>query len=102
MNEEFFNRRISSVAPIKSASESKITFVTDSKHKASLANSHAGAVIVNKSKEGLNIPQLIVPDVNKALVEVLKIFAPKLKSQTLVFIRLRLLQKVQKLEKMYQ
>lgn len=79
-DEGSFNRRINSVAPIKSAIETNITFVSDSKHKAALADSHAGAVIVSENIKQLHIPQLIVPDVNKALIEVLKIFAPVLKS----------------------
>ncbi len=76
---KLFARRINSISPIKSATESSVTFVSDSKHKAHIAESRAGAVIVFESIEDLEIPQLIVGNVNKALIDVLKIFAPKLK-----------------------
>jgi UDP-3-O-[3-hydroxymyristoyl] glucosamine N-acyltransferase len=77
-----FSRQINSVAPIKSALVNNITFITDDKHKAALMVSQAGAVIVSKQIENLEMPQLIVNNVNKALIEVLNIFAPKLKKHT--------------------
>ena len=79
-NDKFFSSRISSVAPIKSANKNNVTFVADDKHKASIRDSQAGAVIVSKSIENLEMPQLIVDNVNKALIEAMKILAPKLKT----------------------
>jgi UDP-3-O-[3-hydroxymyristoyl] glucosamine N-acyltransferase len=76
---KLFSRQINSVAPIKSALKNHITFITDDKHKAALLESQAGAVIISKQIENLEMPQLIVSNVNKALIEVLTIFAPKLK-----------------------
>ena len=77
---ELFSHKISSVAPIKSANKSNITFIADDKYRSGIAESQAGAVIVSKKIDGLKIPQLIVNNVNKTLIEVLKIFAPKLKA----------------------
>jgi len=70
---------ISAVGGVESAGENEITFITDDKHIAKLANSRAGAVIVAKRIEGLAKPQLIVKNVDVALIEALKVFAPKLK-----------------------
>jgi len=75
-------RQIIAVCPINTADENEVTFVTDDKHKASLIQSHAGAVIVSARIEGLDKPQLIVKNVNAALIETLKIFAPGLKTAT--------------------
>ncbi|MBN1974139.1 MAG: UDP-3-O-(3-hydroxymyristoyl)glucosamine N-acyltransferase [Sedimentisphaerales bacterium] len=74
-------RKIKSVAPIKSANQSNVTFITDDRHKAAITDSKAGAVIVSKSIDGLDMPQLIVNNINKALIEVMKIFAPTIKVQ---------------------
>ena len=77
---EDFNRRISAVGPVKAANEDEVTFVADKKHQTALNASHAGGVIVSKRIEGLDKPQLIVKNVNEALIEVLNIFAPKIKT----------------------
>jgi UDP-3-O-[3-hydroxymyristoyl] glucosamine N-acyltransferase len=69
---------ICSVGPIASADEATLTFLAVEKHLASLKTSRAGAVIVAKAVEGLSKPQLVVKNVNAALIEALKIFAPKL------------------------
>jgi UDP-3-O-[3-hydroxymyristoyl] glucosamine N-acyltransferase len=79
-NAEEKGRQISAVSPVKAAGESEVTFVTDDKHKAALSQSRAGAVIVSERIDGLDKPQLIVEDVNAALIETLRIFAPRLKS----------------------
>jgi len=72
--------QIFAVCPIKAAGENDVTFIADDKHKASISDSHAAAVIVSARIEGLDKPQLIVKNVNAALIETLKIFAPKLKA----------------------
>lgn len=71
---------ISAVEPVDAAADSDITFVTDDKHRAALEKSGAGAVLVAKRIEGLRMPQLIVENVEAALIEVLSIFAPRLKA----------------------
>jgi UDP-3-O-[3-hydroxymyristoyl] glucosamine N-acyltransferase len=81
-NTNEFGRQITAVSPVKAAGESEVTFVTDDKHKTALDQSHAGAIIVSARIEGIDKPQLIVKNVNAALIETLKIFAPKLKAVT--------------------
>jgi UDP-3-O-[3-hydroxymyristoyl] glucosamine N-acyltransferase len=72
-------REIAAVGPIEAAGESEVTFITNDKHLALLTKSRAGAVIVGRRVDGFDRPQLIVKDVNTALIEALNIFAPKLK-----------------------
>jgi UDP-3-O-[3-hydroxymyristoyl] glucosamine N-acyltransferase len=69
---------IRSVGPLASADQNTLTFVTGDKYLAGLKTSGAGAVIISKAVEGLSKPQLVVKNVNAALIEALKIFAPKL------------------------
>ncbi len=76
------SKEITGVGPVMTAGENEVTFVSSKKHKAALAGSGAGAVIVPECIEGLNKPQLVVANVNAALIEVLNIFAPKIKKVT--------------------
>lgn len=71
---------IGSVGPVDAAGAGDVTFLTNDKHRAALEGSGAGAVILSKRLDGLKKPQLIVKDVNAALIEALTIFAPKMKS----------------------
>ena len=79
---------IRSVGPVASAELTTLTFLTSDKYLAELKSrpamggTRAGAVIVGKPVDGLSIPQLVVKNVNAALIESLKIFAPKLKPPT--------------------
>ena len=75
-------RHITAVCSIKAAGENEVTFITDDKHKAAIEKSRAGAVIVSAHIEGLDKPQLIVKDVNSALIEALSTFAPRLTTAT--------------------
>ncbi len=70
---------VNSVGPIKTADVNTLTFITNEKHKHLSVNSKAAAVITGEYLEELQIPQLIVKDVNVALIEALKLFAPVLK-----------------------
>jgi len=81
-NSSDFNREITAVSPVTAAEESEISFITDDKHKTALSQSNAGAVIVSARIEDINKPQLIVKNVNAALIETLRIFAPELKTAT--------------------
>ena len=74
---------IRSVGPVGSADQATLTFLADEKHRASLKDSCAGAVIVNKAIDGFSPPQLLVKNANVALIEALKIFAPKLQPAVL-------------------
>ena len=71
---------ITAVATVSAAHESEVTFITGDKHIAGLEKSCASAVIVPRQIEGLTKPQLIVKNVNAALIETLNIFAPELKA----------------------
>lgn len=71
---------IRSVATIDAACADQVTFVSDIKHLAKLKSSKAGAVMVSERVEGLDMPQLIVTDMHKSLIDVLEIYAPRLKS----------------------
>ena len=70
---------VNCVSPIGSAVENEVTFVSSSKHAAGLKDSKAGAAIVSEYVEGFHGPQLVVKNVDAALIEALKIFAPELK-----------------------
>ncbi len=84
---------ISAVGPVETAGESTVTFIrdperygvrsgilTDARHIPKLEKSRAGAVIVAGRIEGLAKPQLIVKNVNAALIKALNVFAPKLRA----------------------
>lgn len=73
------DKPITAVHPIDTAGETDVTFVTSDKHKAALDRSRAGAILVSTHLEEISKPQLIVKNVNAALIEVLNLFAPKLK-----------------------
>ncbi len=70
-------QRITGIQPLDAAGDGDVTFVTDARHAAAAAKSGAAAVIVAKPIEGLRQPQLVVKDVNAALIETLTLFAPK-------------------------
>jgi len=71
---------IRAVGPIDAAGADEITFAGDDKHRAAVATSAAGAVIVSSPIDGLDRPQLVVDNVDAALIEVLGLFAPKLRA----------------------
>jgi len=71
--------QIKAVGPIESAGQEEVTFVKDKKRISELGECGAGAVIVGERIESLTKPQLIVENVDVALIEALNIFAPKLK-----------------------
>jgi UDP-3-O-[3-hydroxymyristoyl] glucosamine N-acyltransferase len=66
------------VGPVASADQTALTFITDDRFLDDLKKSRAGACIAAKPVEGLLMPQLVVKNVNSALIEALKIFVPKL------------------------
>jgi len=69
---------IEGVGAVESASERQLTFVTDARHAAKVVSSAAGAVITSRRIDGLPMPQLIVKDVDVALIAALHAFAPVL------------------------
>jgi UDP-3-O-[3-hydroxymyristoyl] glucosamine N-acyltransferase len=72
--------QISAVGAVGTACENDVTFITNDKHIPQLKKSRVGAVIVGRCIEGLAKPQLIVKNVDAALIETLNVFAPKLKA----------------------
>jgi len=70
---------IVSVAPADTAGPGEVTFLANDKHRAAVEACDAGAVIVAERLEGLDKPQLLVENVDAALIEALTLFAPKLK-----------------------
>ena len=69
---------ITGVQPVEAAGAGDVTFVTDARHAAAAAGAPAAAVIVAKPIDNTPKPQLLVKDVNAALIETLKVFAPTL------------------------
>jgi UDP-3-O-[3-hydroxymyristoyl] glucosamine N-acyltransferase len=73
-------RELSAVMPADVAGASDLTFVTDARHEAAAGRSGAGAVLVGRQIDGLAKPQLLVADVNAALIQALNRFAPEHKA----------------------
>jgi len=71
---------IDGIGPLESAANKQITFVTEEKYFTQLKLTKAAAVITPREIEGVSIPQLIVKDVNTALIEMLKLFAPEVEA----------------------
>ncbi len=69
---------IEAVSAVESSNENNVTFLTTGRYKAQLDNSCACAVILAVPIKGCSKSQLVVEDVNAALIESLNIFAPKL------------------------
>jgi len=69
---------IGAVGPVKAAGANEITFITGVRYLNDLKESQAGAVIVAKEVSGFDRPQLLVENIDAALIEVLSIFAPRL------------------------
>jgi UDP-3-O-[3-hydroxymyristoyl] glucosamine N-acyltransferase len=65
--------QISAVGAVEAAGENDVTFITNDKHIPQLKKSRAGAVIVGRRIEDLVKPQLVVKNVDAALIEVLSI-----------------------------
>lgn len=70
--------RIRGVNTIRDACPEEVCFLTEEKHRPLLAASRAGAVLVGDEKPDCPVLQVIVPNVQKALIETLTLFAPPL------------------------
>ena len=64
------------------AGDTDITFISSEKHADKLSQSNAAAVIVKDKLAGTNVVQLLVKNVDSALIEVLNLFAPVLTVET--------------------
>ncbi len=74
------NQSITGVNTIRGAGQSEICFLTSAKHAKELSGTKAAAVIVDKKMDLSGPAQLVVDNVNRGLIAVLTIFAPKLTS----------------------
>lgn len=72
------DRTVSSVQPLATAGAADVAFVTDVKREAAARKCAAAAVIVAKPIDGVPAVQLVVPNVNAALIAALECFAPRL------------------------
>ncbi len=79
---EALGREIAAVQPVAAAGPEDVTFVSDRKHEAAAKTCAAAAVLVTQPIEGLAAPQLVVANVDAALITVLEHFAPRLKGPT--------------------
>jgi UDP-3-O-[3-hydroxymyristoyl] glucosamine N-acyltransferase len=69
---------VKGINTIQNATSTEVCFLSSAKHSKHLDNSRAGAVIVKDQLKDCRIPQLVVDNVNRGLIDTLKIFAPKL------------------------
>jgi UDP-3-O-[3-hydroxymyristoyl] glucosamine N-acyltransferase len=77
---DHFEQQLKAVGPVEGACETDVTFVTDERHAAAVNESRAAAVILTSPLEQLGKPQLVVKNVEAALIETLSLFAPELKT----------------------
>lgn len=70
--------KITGVSGIETADAEDVTFLTESKYSKSLETSKAAAILVAAEIESCPCAQLIVSNVDAALIKTLEIFAPKL------------------------
>lgn len=66
------------VAASEAAGPYDISFINNDRHRATAAKCRAGAVLVSEKIEALSCPQLVVSSVDRALIDVLTLFAPVL------------------------
>lgn len=71
---------VDAVGPIEAAEQSAVTFITDEMLLRELKKTRAGGVIIGRRVEEVGKPQLVVKDVNAALIKALSVFAPELKA----------------------
>jgi len=72
---------ITGINTIQDASPEEVCFLSSAKHLGKLSASRAAAVMVEKALPDCTMPQLVVGNVSKSLIAVLKWFAPQLTPQ---------------------
>lgn len=65
------------VASLDAAGPGDVTFLADVKRRRQLRSCRAGAILVAETLDDINVPQLVVGDVNAALIRVLELFTPE-------------------------
>lgn len=88
-NSQQVQKKVNAVAALAAADENEVTFVkiperygahtSNVKKDSILWNTKAAGIILPRVLEGLQKPQLVVENVDYALIQTLKIFAPELK-----------------------
>lgn len=71
-------RMICGVNTIRDASENELCFVTEDKHLPLPVSCRAAAVLITNEQPECTVPQVCVSNVQRALIEALKLFAPRL------------------------
>lgn len=92
------NAQISRVAPFESAGPDSITFAADEKLLEKINDCKAAAVIVGQKTES-KIPLLLVDNVEKALIKVLRQFMPELEKQPAGIHQSAVIHKVSQIDK---
>ncbi|MBE0535163.1 MAG: UDP-3-O-(3-hydroxymyristoyl)glucosamine N-acyltransferase [Phycisphaerae bacterium] len=74
--------RLTGVNVMERAGPAEVTFVTSQAHANGAADSKAGAIIVSQKLHNAAVAQLVVGNVDLALIVALRLFAPKLKAMS--------------------
>lgn len=69
---------VKAVGPLDSAGPECLSFASDNRHLQAARTSQAAAILVQRPVPDLSRPQLVTPNVDLALIEALKLFAPAL------------------------
>jgi UDP-3-O-[3-hydroxymyristoyl] glucosamine N-acyltransferase len=69
---------LTAVGPLDAAGPDRLTFASEDRHHAVARTSPAGAILVRSPIAGVERPQLVVSNVDGALIEAMKLFAPSL------------------------
>jgi UDP-3-O-[3-hydroxymyristoyl] glucosamine N-acyltransferase len=72
---------ITGVNTIQDAAASEICFLTSEKHAKGISKTRAGAILVGQLLDNFPAEQVVVGDVDLALIALLKMFAPRLTPQ---------------------
>jgi UDP-3-O-[3-hydroxymyristoyl] glucosamine N-acyltransferase len=69
---------VTAIRPLDGAGPEYLTFASDERHEAAARACTAGAILVKRPIEGIDRPQLVVDHVDEALIEAMRVFAPRL------------------------
>ena len=70
-------RELSGLASLADAGPDELTFYADQRYRKLIDETRAGAIIVEKAIDGLDIPQILHPDPFLAFVEAVELFFPE-------------------------
>jgi UDP-3-O-[3-hydroxymyristoyl] glucosamine N-acyltransferase len=69
---------LAAVGPLDAAGPDQLTFASDDRHLEAARTCAAGAILVKSPIDGVGRPQLVVGNVDAALIEAMRLFAPRL------------------------